>query len=111
MNIARVIGNHQVIGIDPIRLFCRAFENIGLGDAFEFDGWLILLVDGLELHFGCMGQQGAGDQARAIAKRMKSQQLMWGTMPYFNQTAQFFLGQDHRASNLAEAEQNAPGKL
>ena len=109
--VSAVIGDHQVIGVNAIGLFNCALKNIRFGDAFEFDGRFVFFVNGLKFDFCGAGKQSASDQAGAIAKRMQPQQLVWGTVPHFDKTVQFILGQEHGACNLPEANQDAPGKM
>jgi hypothetical protein len=62
-------------------------------NAFKREARFVFLVDGLNLDFGCSGNQRADHDSGAIAERMHAEQLMRGTLIDIDQAPQFFRGE------------------
>ncbi len=106
-----MIGNDQIIGINAAGVFGDTFEEVGVRHPIEREGGVVFLVDGLDLDAGRPGRESAHNKPGAVAEGMHAQQLMRRAVSSFDQTAKLFMGQDHRASKLAEGFWNAKCQL
>ena len=90
-SLATVVGNNQIIGIDPVGVPGRAFKHICIVDAGEFKSRFILIGGRLKFDPLRLGREHPSNQTGAIPQGMQAQNVMGRAVTQLHQAPKFVL--------------------